>query len=378
MVVLLEYIKGIILEGRVEDVKKKYPDYSDVVVSLSVYDPSGRNKYLDWMVGQLDKGEDLDDIKKNISNFHKNLQRLKASEKDINSYKTLKDLQLALSKLTVKSKTQQKEEVKTKEADIVFENEKVIVIEPKSHKASRLYGKGTKWCTSMKEPNYWDEYTFAKNVTFYYALSKILSRPNPLYKIAVAVYPDGEPDIFDAADNITSEASKQLESYNIPKKIFINKPKNGLYITDGGNKFWFKNNKFHRTDGPAREWSNGDKEWLINDKLHREDGPAVEEGGRKEWKLNGKLHRKDGPAVEGRRNSKSKALIYYSWYLNGIRHRDGGPADLSSDGIKTWYKKGKRHREDGPAVEYPNGGKTWYLNGIRYTEDEWKEALGIK
>ena len=84
------------------------------------------------------------------------------------------------------------------------------------------------------------------------------------------------------------------------------------------------------------EWSDGDKEWYLNGKWHRTDGPAVERAdGDKHWFLNGKYHRIDGPAVE---------------YFNGS---------------KVWCLNGKRHRTDGPAIEGADGSKAWYLNGIR-------------
>tara|TARA_R110000868_G_scaffold99024_4_gene272662 strand:- start:19250 stop:19510 length:261 start_codon:yes stop_codon:yes gene_type:complete len=51
-----------------------------------------------------------------------------------------------------------------------------------------------------------------------------------------------------------------------------------------GSKCWYLNNKRHREDGPACEWSNGDKEWYLNGKRHRLDGPACEwNNGNKSW-----------------------------------------------------------------------------------------------
>ena len=51
--------------------------------------------------------------------------------------------------------------------------------------------------------------------------------------------------------------------------------------------------------------------WYLNDKLHREDGPACEfTYGLKSWWLNGKRHREDGPAIEKANGDKS-------WWLNG-------------------------------------------------------------
>ena len=52
--------------------------------------------------------------------------------------------------------------------------------------------------------------------------------------------------------------------------------------------------RYHKTDGPAIEYTNGGKEWYINGKYHREDGPAVEyNDGGKYWYLNGKEYSED-------------------------------------------------------------------------------------
>ena len=67
-----------------------------------------------------------------------------------------------------------------------------------------------------------------------------------------------------------------------------------------GDKFWYLNGKWHREDGPARQYwyENGQKKYEIwyldNNKWHREDGPArqgwYENGNKKyeQWWLNGK------------------------------------------------------------------------------------------
>ena len=82
--------------------------------------------------------------------------------------------------------------------------------------------------------------------------------------------------------------------------------------------------------------ANGDKRWYNkNDKLHRLDGPAVEfANGTKWWCQNGKLHRLDGPAVE-------YADGYNWWYQNDKLHRIDDPAVEFADGINAWWKNGK-------------------------------------
>jgi hypothetical protein len=92
-------------------------------------------------------------------------------------------------------------------------------------------------------------------------------------------------------------------------------------------------------------YSNGSKHWYLDDKLHREDGPAVE------YSKVGKM-----------------------WYLNGKRHREDGPAIESYNGSKCWCLNDKLHREDGPAIECPDGSKCWFLNGEELTEQEHKAA----
>lgn len=52
--------------------------------------------------------------------------------------------------------------------------------------------------------------------------------------------------------------------------------KNGLIVDKYGNKFYYKNDLFHREDGPALDYVNGTKKWFQNGKKHRLDGPAIE------------------------------------------------------------------------------------------------------
>jgi hypothetical protein len=83
----------------------------------------------------------------------------------------------------------------------------------------------------------------------------------------------------------------------------------GIVEYPDGTKFWYKEGKLHREDGPAREYPDGRKIWHKEGKYHREDGPAVEyPDGTKEWHKEGELHRLDGPAIESP-NGKNE------WYI---------------------------------------------------------------
>lgn len=84
------------------------------------------------------------------------------------------------------------------------------------------------------------------------------------------------------------------------------------------------------------------------------------EGGNKEWFKEGKYHRTDGPAVECWNGTKH-------WVKEGNRHRENGPAIIYPNGDEYWCKEGKRHRVDGPAVELETGLKRWYIDGQLYS-----------
>ena len=62
---------------------------------------------------------------------------------------------------------------------------------------------------------------------------------------------------------------------------------------------------------------------------------AVNHDGTQYWYKNDKFHRDDGPAIIYSDGSQF-------WYKNNVSHRDNGPADIWEDGSEIWYKDGKR------------------------------------
>ena len=84
------------------------------------------------------------------------------------------------------------------------------------------------------------------------------------------------------------------------------------YRRNEAGEFWYKNDRWHREDGPAVILASGEKGWWLNGERHREDGPAVEcVDGDTMWFRHGRLHREDGPAVEATRNDGFKIKTYY-------------------------------------------------------------------
>ena len=208
---LRHYVRSLLVESKVDDLKKKYPN-----VDVDLYadnDPSRNNKYLEWMVKQAVKGHSQEDIIATVSYFHINVVRFKS--KDINAYKDLKDLENEVKEVSqTKSKTQQKKEIKASGSDDVYEDDEVIVKHIKEKDACQVYGAGTKWCITMSNTSYWEQYVGA-NVVFYYMLRK-----QPLNddfdKVAFAVQRDGRKNVhkieyFNAKDDKVNE--RTLSSY---------------------------------------------------------------------------------------------------------------------------------------------------------------------
>lgn len=43
--------------------------------------------------------------------------------------------------------------------------------------------------------------------------------------------------------------------------------KNGLHVQADGDKWWYKDDELHRTDGPAVERADGSKVWFLYDQF---------------------------------------------------------------------------------------------------------------
>jgi hypothetical protein len=150
-----------------------------------------KTKYVDFLMKHYEE----DGIVDLINNFEKNVHKL--PQKDILAY-SIGDLR-DLAKGKIKSKTDVKKET-FKDAEKVFEDDEMVIYCPKTYDASCLLGKGTKWCIASKTTDqHWQSYTGSR-IKFYVIFRKDLKEDNPLYKVAVSVYPDGKKEAYDAED----------------------------------------------------------------------------------------------------------------------------------------------------------------------------------
>ena len=243
----------MIVEGLLDDVLKKYSTLPRTLIDLlSEKDPSKRNKYLMWAAKQLNSevqeyqtrtdrlGNEVDhdtfestalQIASMVEKFHKNVQRLK--NKDLNSYKTLTDLEKTISDLGLsarKQKSKKREEAQANSTNIE-ETDQFWMIRPDSKEASCYYGQQTRWCISAtKSQNYFDQYT-KEGKTFYMVMLKNLDDKDKGKKLALVYGRDsggyvGDPgpeEVYNAADDEIGEDGMEE---NVAKNII------GEYFTD--------------------------------------------------------------------------------------------------------------------------------------------------
>jgi len=171
-------------------------------------DPSGNHKYLEWMLKQYIKALVTDDyrtldtyrpnvIKDIITKFHKNVQRLE--KKDINQYKTIIQLDLA-----IKSLPDTKKEMKITGADKIFDDKYLTVIVPKTKEGSCIYGANTKWCVAAKDDNAFNSYN-SRGYLYYIIWKPNLPAGLENYQKIARFIPHGNPyetegEYYDATD----------------------------------------------------------------------------------------------------------------------------------------------------------------------------------
>ena len=207
----MKFMTILLREGRKEDLKKKYSDkYDEEVLDwiLSISDLVDFNhKYTDFVLRIIDpQTQDVDfwveTIIDELKLFDKYQNQLE--KKDINQYETYTQLLNAVSPIQQKEKEKELE----KQVDKIYEDDRVLVIKPKTKQSSCKYGKGTRWCTSATEGNRFEQYS-SGNQALYYIILKGLEKQLG-YKIAVHFANSGLMSLWDDEDVRLSERETAL------------------------------------------------------------------------------------------------------------------------------------------------------------------------
>jgi hypothetical protein len=113
-----------------------------------------------------------------------------------------------------KSKRSIETEIK-KNTELIYSDDKVFIVRPKSYESSCLYGKNTRWCTASRDNNeYYNRYT--KNGTLYYVILSSVDDNSKFKKVAIQTFYDTgfENSVYwDSVDN--SMNAEQEELFNL-------------------------------------------------------------------------------------------------------------------------------------------------------------------
>lgn len=124
----------------------------EIVQKLSEMDPTG-GKALQFLASRYSKGqfrlEDEDRVSSALQKYFKVRQQL--PQKDINQFKSMRDLYDAVESENVKPKTsrrQEKELAKKGGSEVILKGPGFLAIRLLTGEASCYYASGTQWCTS--------------------------------------------------------------------------------------------------------------------------------------------------------------------------------------------------------------------------------------
>jgi hypothetical protein len=191
----------IILEGRKEDFARKFSNKFSEEQLRAIIDKSdvlpGQHKYLNFLgkvVNPRNFNADLNIVVKLLEKFSTVSQNLNL--KDINQYDKISTLKKVLDDYDNRIRR----EIKTvDDTDVVYEDDEMIVVSPKTHKSSCYFGSGTKWCTTASDSAHYGRYN--QDGKLFYFISKTKPTSDPTYKVALLKKFDGSETYYNAPDD---------------------------------------------------------------------------------------------------------------------------------------------------------------------------------
>jgi hypothetical protein len=197
-------LKQLVLENRKDDFLRKYREKftNDELKNIFMLsrDLSSNHKFLMFLGDALQSGNlDIERAKNAVNNFIRYQQAL--STKDINQFNSIEDLESEIANHENKTRREVK---KLEGADQIYEDDRFVVVTPKTPEASCYYGSGTKWCTaSINNSTHFDRYN--QDGKLFYILDKKAKSNDRFYKVAMLRKYDGDTTFYDAPDKAFSD-----------------------------------------------------------------------------------------------------------------------------------------------------------------------------
>ena len=193
--------------------------------TLIEIDPTPTRKFVGWMAKiWITQHPDLDELTSAIGKYNTFLEKGKAKTKDINQFKSTKDLQAEVDQIDQSGEGLSNKDLES-DYDVVIDNADLLIMTPHTHEASRKLGlshfafkdcegggKESVWCTTRKAPDRFDDYYYKHNATFYYIRVKSQDKIQQLKQafrrrwksmtvVALVVFNDGTMDCYDGSND---------------------------------------------------------------------------------------------------------------------------------------------------------------------------------
>ncbi len=158
----LELLATIVVEAAGSTpklLKKQFPDNVKEIEELATHDPSGQKyAYLEWMWKQVRNGASVDEVSEKITTFHAIAEEFKIPFKA----KDLKELDKIIDEnqdklIEVRTKWEH-EQNKDKEPVELYSKDGYKALEVFQHNDVCQLGKGTTWCVSLRNANFFRSY----------------------------------------------------------------------------------------------------------------------------------------------------------------------------------------------------------------------------
>ena len=212
----------ILTEGRKEEFvarfSKKFNEAQlQQIINVSESLP-GQNKYLNF-IGNVVNPNNFDTDMSKLESLLKRFSTIGPNLpiKDINQYKTIEQLKNVIDEYNNKIRREVKSD---EQSDLVYEDDDMVVIQPKTYEASCKYGAGTKWCTTSTKSHF---DTHNKNGKLFYFIDKKKPTSDPLYKVALYYTFDDNMKFYNATDDVIKSGwifgSKKLK--NILDRVVV-------------------------------------------------------------------------------------------------------------------------------------------------------------
>ena len=331
----LEYDWESIHPETAEDMKITTP--AGLIKYLEKYDPSPKNKYVNWMLtrymqGGMQQGgiTRLEDISNGVTQALERFEELKNGKKlgadaDINKLKGLSDLNALVRKFADEKIDTKKG--RSKDIKVVLDTDKHSIQVPKTYEASKELACNTDWCTAF--PDMYRQY----------------SNQGPLYIITDKETGDRWQFHWES-EQFMDEQDQDIETQG-GEGYVVAEPKAALiqFLSSRPEvaKVFEKMGKY-KIEGDS---------WIFP-----LEGKVISDGSFEAYDEYGSLHRDEskGPA----KVIKDREGTFEEYYQHGDKHRENGPAYIRQQGnpksgditIEKWYTDDDLHRDpaDGPAV----------------------------